>query len=126
MSLKDQTLAVIDALNRRDFDRLIAAFEEDAVLDLPDGIRVIGHASFRDTLSAYVLRHDVSLADMLVMIDDAEMRVAVECTLKGSDHRGVDAENGNDAGPYSLPAVVVLARESDVFNRLSLFAAIRP
>lgn len=126
MSLKDQTLAVIDALNRRDFDRLIAAFEEDAVLDLPDGIRVIGHASFRDTLSAYVLRHDVSLADMLVMIDDAELRVAVECTLRGSDRHGVDAENGSDGGPYSLPAVVVFARDGDTFNRMSLFAAIRP
>jgi hypothetical protein len=126
MSLRDQTLALIEALNRRDFDGVTGAFEEEAVLDLPDGIRVIGLASFRDTLAAYILRHDLSLADMLVMTDSAETRGAVECTLKGRDRRGVDAENGVDGGPYSLPAVLILSREGELFNRMSLFAAIRP
>ncbi|MFN7090877.1 YybH family protein [Allorhizobium sp. NPDC080224] len=126
MSLKEQTLAVIDALNRHDFDRLLAMFEEEAVLDLPDGIRVIGHASFRDTLAAYVLRHGITLSDHVVMTDAAGFRVAVECTLNGSDRR--DAEGGAEAdeGPYALPAVLVLERESDLFLRLSLYAGTRP
>jgi len=130
MSLRDQTLAVIDALNRRDFDSLIAVFEEEAILDLPDGIRVIGHASFRDTLSAYVLRHELSLADLVVMTDEAGFRVAVECTLKGRNQRGVDAETGagteSDGAPYSFPAVLVFASEGDLIGRLSLFSAIKP
>jgi hypothetical protein len=42
MSVKDQTLAVIDVLNRHDFPGLISHFDEEAILDLPDGIRVIG------------------------------------------------------------------------------------
>lgn len=126
MSIKDQTLAVIDALNRHDFVALITAFDEEAVLDLPDGIRVIGHASFRDTLSAYVLRHDLTLEDCVVMIDEAGLRVAVECTLNGQNRRGVDADAGGKEGPYALPAVLVLEREEDVFSRLSLFCAVRP
>lgn len=126
MSLKEQTLAVIDALNRHDFDALLASFEEEAVLDLPDGIRVIGHASFRDTLAAYVLRHGISLSDHVVMTDGAGFRVAVECTLNGSDRRDADRGNEGDEGPYALPAVLVLERESELFSRLSLYAGTRP
>lgn len=126
MSLENQTLAVIDALNRRDFDALLPMFEEEAVLDLPDGIRVIGHASFRDTLAAYVLRHGITLSDHVVMTDVAGYRVAVECTLNGSDRR--DAESGakGEVGPYALPAILVLERDGDLFARLSLFAGARP
>ncbi|MFN3501612.1 MAG: YybH family protein [Allorhizobium sp.] len=126
MSLKEQTLAVIDALNRHDFDRLLAMFEEEAVLDLPDGIRVIGHASFRDTLAAYVLRHGITLSDHVVMTDAAGFRVAVECTLNGSDRRDADGGTDVEEGPYALPAVLVLERESDLFLRLSLYAGTRP
>jgi ketosteroid isomerase-like protein len=126
MSLKEQTLAVIDALNRHDFDRLLSMFEEEAVLDLPDGIRVIGHASFRDTLAAYVLRHGITLSDHVVMVDAAGFRVAVECTLNGSDRRDADGGADGDEGPYALPAVLVLERESDLFLRLSLYAGTRP
>jgi ketosteroid isomerase-like protein len=126
MSLKEQTLAVIDALNRHDFDRLLSMFEEEAVLDLPDGIRVIGHASFRDTLAAYVLRHGITLSDHVVMTDAAGFRVAVECTLNGSDRRDADGGTEVDEGPYALPAVLVLERESDLFLRLSLYSGTRP
>lgn len=126
MSLKEQTLAVIDALNRHDFDTLLPMFEEEAVLDLPDGIRVIGHASFRDTLAAYVLRHGITLSDHVVMTDAAGFRVAVECTLNGSDRRDADGGTDGDEGPYALPAVLVLERESDLFLRLSLYAGTRP
>ncbi|ODS54587.1 MAG: hypothetical protein ABS40_14190 [Agrobacterium sp. SCN 61-19] len=126
MSLKEQTLAVIDALNRHDFDRLLSMFEEAAVLDLPDGIRVIGHASFRDTLAAYVLRHGIMLSDHVVMTDAAGFRVAVECTLNGSDRRDADGGTEVDEGPYALPAVLVLEREADLFLRLSLYAGTRP
>ncbi|SIQ35970.1 SnoaL-like domain-containing protein [Rhizobium sp. RU33A] len=126
MSLKEQTLAVIDALNRHDFDTLLPMFEEEAVLDLPDGIRVIGHASFRDTLAAYVLRHGITLSDHVVMADAAGFRVAVECTLNGSDRRDADGGVGGDEGPYALPAVLVLERDSDLFLRLSLYAGTRP
>jgi hypothetical protein len=42
MSQEEQVLAVTDSLNRHDFDALLGAFEEEAVLDLPEGIRVIG------------------------------------------------------------------------------------
>ena len=126
MSLKEQTLAVIDALNRHDFDWLLSMFEEEAVLDLPDGIRVIGHASFRDTLAAYVLRHGITLSDHVVMTDAAGFRVAVECTLNGSDRRDADGGTEVDEGPYALPAVLVLERESDLFLRLSLYSGTRP
>jgi hypothetical protein len=121
MSLREQSLAVVDALNRREFDSLIAAFEEDAVLDLPDGVRVIGQETFRDTLSAYVLRHALLLADLVVMTDEAGFRAAIECTLHGGNARGA-----KDGGSYSLPAVLVLAREGELFNRLSLLSATRP
>ncbi len=126
MSHKDQTLAVIDALNRHNFDGLIAHFDEDAILDLPDGIRVIGQASFRDTLSAYALRHDLTLADTVVMTDESGFRIAVECTLKGQNRRSVDTEADGEAGPYALPAVIVLERDGERFSRFSLFCAMRP
>ncbi|PYB75452.1 MULTISPECIES: nuclear transport factor 2 family protein [Rhizobium] len=126
MSVKDQTLAVIDVLNRHDFAGLISRFDEEAILDLPDGIRVIGQASFRDTLSAYVLRHDLTLTDCVVMTDDAGFRVAVECTLNGQNRRTVDTDADGEAGPYALPAVLVLEREGELFSRFSLFCAVQP
>jgi len=126
MSLAEQTLAVIDALNRHDFDALMSMFEEEAVLDLPDGIRVIGHASFRDTLAAYVLRHGITLSDHVVMNDRSGFRVAVECTLNGDDRRDADGGADADQGPYALPAVLVLERENEFFLRFSLYAATRP
>ena len=126
MSVKDQTLAVIDALNRHDFAGLITRFDEEAILDLPDGIRVIGQASFRDTLSAYVLRHDLTLTDSVVMTDEAGFRVAVECTLNGQNRRAVDTDANGEAGPYALPAVLVLEPDGALFSRFSLFCAVRP
>ena len=126
MSVKDQTLAVIDAFNRHDFAGLVTRFDEDVILDLPDGIRVIGQASFRDTLSAYVLRHELRLTDSVVMTDESGFRVAVECTLNGQNRRAVDTDADGEAGPYALPAVLVLERDGDVFSRFSLFCAVRP
>ena len=126
MSLESQTLAVIDALNRHDFDALLPMFDEEAVLDLPDGIRVIGQASFRDTLAAYVIRHGITLADCVVMTDSAGFRAAVECTLNGSDRRDPDGGADADQAPYALPAVLVLERDSDLMARLSLYAGARP
>jgi len=126
MSLETQTLAVIDAFNRRDFDALLAPFEKEAVLDLPDGIRVIGKAAFRDTLAAYVLRHDLRLADQVIMTDGAGFRVAAECTLNGRDRRHVDTDQKEDIVSYALPAVLILEREADLFSRLSLYAGTRP
>ncbi len=126
MSVKDQTLAVIDAFNRHDFTGLITRFDEEVILDLPDGIRVIGQASFRDTLSAYVLRHELRLTDAVLMTDEAGFRVAVECTLNGQNRRAVDTDADGEAGPYALPAVLVLERDGDVFSRFSLFCAVRP
>jgi hypothetical protein len=126
MSLKDQTLAVIDSLNRHDFAGLITRFDEDAILDLPNGIRVVGQASFRDTLSAYVLRHELTLTDSLVMTDEAGFRAAVECTLNGHNRRAIDTDARGEAGPYTLAAVLVLEREGDLFSRLSLFCAVQP
>ena len=126
MSVKDHALAVITALNHHDFAALISRFDEDAILDLPDGIRVIGQASFRDTLSAYVLRHDLTLTDCVVMTDDAGFRVAVECTLNGQNRRTVDTDKKGEAGPYALSAVLVLERDGETFSRFSLFCAVLP
>jgi len=126
MSLEEQTLAVIDALNRHDFDALVAFFEDEAVLDLPDGIRVIGHASFRDTLAAYVLRHGITLSDEVVMVNSAGFRAAVECTLNGSDRPDKNGGEQAEEGPYAIPAVLVLERENEAFSRLSLYAGTRP
>ncbi|KPF45435.1 hypothetical protein [Rhizobium sp. AAP43] len=125
MSVNDQALAVLHALNARNFEGLMAGFDDEAILDLPDGIRVVGSASLRDTLSAYVLRHDMSLEDFVVMTDEAGFRVGIECTLKGRNHRTVDAPAGNDSA-YSLAAVVVLERGEERFSRLSLFTASLP
>ena len=60
------------------------------------------------------------------MVDGAGFRVAVECTLNGSDRHDADSGINGDAGPYALPAVLVLEREGDLFTRLSLYAGTRP
>lgn len=126
MTVKDQVLAVLDAFNRHDFDALMSGFSDEAILDLPDGIRVIGRSSFRDTLSAYVLRHGLTVADMVVMTDDAGFKTAVECTLKGQDHRRIDARGPDGDDPYSLPAVFIFERDGGQFGRLSLFTQSAP
>ncbi|THV24787.1 YybH family protein [Peteryoungia ipomoeae] len=126
MSVQDQVLAVLDAFNRHDFDALMSGFSDEAILDLPDGIRVIGRSSFRDTLSAYVLRHSLQVEDAIVMTDEAGFKVAVECTLKGQDHRRIDARPPGGGDPYSLPAVLVLERDNGQFGRFSLFTQVAP
>lgn len=124
MPIRHQMSQAIDALNKRDFDALEALFDPDAVLDMPDGQRVIGFASMRDTLSAYLLRHDARLANGVSMADDAGLRGAFDGTIDGRD-RDTDAAMGQGRR-FSLPCVLVFEREDDLLTRLSLYMATVP
>lgn len=114
-AMTTQITAALEALNQRDMESFMALVDEDAALDMPDGSRVIGAQSLRDTLSAYLLRHDLSFADAVVMTDAAGLRGAADLTVKGK-------AAGGDAGKaFSLPAVIVFEREAAEFSRISLY-----
>ncbi|ATN34998.1 hypothetical protein ACO34A_14430 [Rhizobium sp. ACO-34A] len=115
MSLKQQISGVLDALNRRDLASLAGFFDDDAALDMPDGTRVIGIESLRDTLAAYLLRHDARFANGVVMVDESGFRGAVDGTMEVS---------GGEA--TSLPCVMVFEREGERFSRLSLYLSTTP
>ena len=110
MTLTEEVEIILAAINRRDADHWISFFDDDAVLDLPEGHRVVGRDSLRDTLSTLILTYDLVLEDSVVMADGAGFRVAVECTLAGTDR---------DRQSFSLPAVLVFEREDHLITRLS-------
>jgi hypothetical protein len=109
----------IEALNQRDFAALEALFDADAVLDMPDGQRVIGFASIRDTLSAYLLRHDARFANGVAMADEAGLRGAYDGTIGGTDSAGTSGSG--EGARFSLPCVLVFEAEDDHLTRLSLY-----
>lgn len=119
MPIRQQMSLTIQALNQRDFAALEALFDADAVLDMPDGQRVIGLASIRDTLSAYLLRHDARFANGVAMADEAGLRGAYDGTIDGSDREG--KLNAGKGGRFSLPCVLVFESEDDHLTRLSLY-----
>lgn len=119
MPIRQQMSLAIQALNQRDFAALEALFDADAVLDMPDGQRVIGLASIRDTLSAYLLRHDARFANGVAMADEAGLRGAYDGTIDGSDREG--KSNAGKGGRFSLPCVLVFESEDDHLTRLSLY-----
>ncbi|SSC64521.1 nuclear transport factor 2 family protein [Ciceribacter selenitireducens] len=119
MPIRQQMSLAIQALNQRDFAALEALFDADAVLDMPDGQRVIGLASIRDTLSAYLLRHDARFANGVAMADEAGLRGAYDGTIDGSDREG--KSNTGKGGRFSLPCVLVFESEDDHLTRLSLY-----
>lgn len=108
-SLETALSKLIAMINRRDFDGIEAMIDDDCVLDLPGGSRVIGRETVRNSLSAYLLRGDVQLADIVIMSDATHRRGAAEVTLK-SDGR-------------SVPAVFVFERDNDMIVRISLYAS---
>ncbi|QLF70905.1 nuclear transport factor 2 family protein [Peteryoungia desertarenae] len=110
MTLTEEVEIILAAINRRDADHWISFFDDEAVLDLPEGRRVVGRDSLRDTLSTLVLKHDLGLEDTVLMVDGAGFRVAVECTISG---------RGGDRRTFSLPAVLVFEREDHLITRLS-------
>ncbi|NML73058.1 SnoaL-like domain-containing protein [Rhizobium sp. S-51] len=116
MAIEVQISRVIDVLNQRDFDALEALFDDDAALDMPDGQRVIGVSSLRDTLSAFLLRHGITFANGVVMTETSGSRGAVDATIEGRD--GGAAGEGKD---FSLPCVLVFEHENGRFTRLSLY-----
>lgn len=109
MPIRQQMIEAIEALNQRDFAALERLFDADAVLDMADGQRVIGFASLRDTLSAYLLRHDLRFANGVAMADEAGFRGAYDGTVSGQDRR------------FTLPCVLVFESEDDRLTRLSLY-----
>ncbi|MBV2186050.1 MAG: nuclear transport factor 2 family protein [Rhizobium sp.] len=119
MTIRQQMAQVVEALNQRDFAALEVLFDADAVLDMPDGQRVIGSSSIRDTLSAYLLRHDARFANGVAMADDAGLRGAYDGTIDGRDRDG-GAGSGKGAR-FSLPCVLVFENEEDHLTRLSLY-----
>ena len=119
MPIRQQMSRAIEALNQRDFAALEALFDADAVLDMPNGQRVIGFASIRDTLSAYLLRHDARFANGVAMADEAGLRGAYDGTIGGTDREGT---SGSGQGMrFSLPCVLVFEAEEDHLTRLSLY-----
>ncbi|PPJ46065.1 hypothetical protein C0075_10165 [Rhizobium sp. KAs_5_22] len=117
MPIRQQMSHAIEALNQRDFAALETLFDAEAVLDMPDGQRVIGFASMRDTLSAYLLRHDARFANGVAMADDAGLRGAYDGTIEGSDRDGTSGVGRR----FSLPCVFVFEGEDDHLTRLSLY-----
>lgn len=118
-TMMTQISVALDALNHRDMAGFMALIDEDAALDMPDGSRVIGAQSLRDTLSAYLLRHDLSFADAVIMVDTAGLRGAADLTVKGETTGGDAGASGPKA--FSLPAVIVFEREATDFSRISLY-----
>lgn len=116
-TMMTQIAAALEALNQRDMEDFMALVDEDAALDMPDGSRVIGAQSLRDTLSAYLLHHDLRFADSVIMVDTAGLRGAADLTVKG-EMAGGDA---GDSKAFSLPAVIVFEREATEFSRISLY-----
>lgn len=119
MPIRQKMSLAIQALNQRDFAALQSLFDAEAVLDMPDGQRVIGFASIRDTLSAYLLRHDARFANGVAMADEAGLRGAYDGTIDGSDRKG--AAGSGKGARFSLPCVLVFESEDDHLTRLSLY-----
>ncbi len=122
MRLKSQIDASLAALNRRDFEALMGLIDDDAALDMPDGSRVIGADSIRNTLAAFVLGRDIRFSDIVVMTGEADLRGAAEVTLSAVT-RAAPGEDEPAEGRVSLPAVLVFERDGGPFQRISLFCA---
>jgi hypothetical protein len=119
MTIRQQMSEAIEALNQRDFAAIEALFDAEAVLDVPDGKRVIGFGSLRDTLSAFLLRHDARFANGVSMIDEAGLRGAFDGTIDGRDHSG--AASMEKGKRFSLPCVLVFESEDEHLTRLSIY-----
>lgn len=122
MRLKSQIDASLAAINRRDFEALMGLIDDDAALDMPDGSRVIGAESIRNTLAAFILGRDIRFSDIVVMTGEADLRGAAEVTLSAVT-RAAPGEDEPEEGRVSLPAVVVFERDDGPFQRISLFCA---
>ena len=119
MPIREQMAKAVEALNQRDFSALERLFDADAVLDMPDGQRVIGFDSLRDTLSAYLLRHDLRFANGVARADEAGFRGAYDGTVSGQAR---DAATSSGPGRrFTLPCVLVFESEDDRLTRLSLY-----
>ncbi len=123
MPIREQMAKAVEALNQRDFSALERLFDADAVLDMPDGQRVIGFDSLRDTLSAYLLRHDVRFANGVAMADDAGLRGAYDGTISGIEGQETSGHAGQR---FTLPCVLVFESEDDRLVRLSLYLSTAP
>lgn len=121
MTIRQQMAQVVEALNQRDFAALEVLFDADAVLDMPDGQRVIGSSSIRDTLSAYLLRHDARFANGVAMADDAGLRGAYDGTIECRDRDSGSGQGSGQGARFSLPCVLVFESEEDHLTRLSLY-----
>lgn len=112
--------AFVDLLNQRYFAALPELLQEDCLLDLPGGSRVVGEASLRDTLSAYIIGHEIRFDDAVAMSDQSGIRGAVEVSLYGRF-----GEDGTDGASVAAgPAVLVFEREQPEgrLSRLSIYA----
>ena len=123
MPIREQMAKAVEALNQRDFSALERLFDADAVLDMPDGQRVIGFDSLRDTLSAYLLRHDIRFANGVAMADDAGLRGTYDGTISGIEGQETSGHAGQR---FTLPCVLVFESEDDRLIRLSLYLSTAP
>lgn len=114
-SIDSDIATLLDRLNQRDFDGVSRMIDEDCVLDLPGGSRVIGGESVRDSLSAFLMKGDVQFADIVVMRDASGQRGAAEVTLHSLIGTGDRS---------TLPAVVLIERDDDRISRISLYSAV--
>lgn len=116
--------SIIDSLNERRFEALDVVVDEECVLDMPGGSRVIGAESLRGTLAEFLMRHEAQFTDIVVMTDAGGLRGAAEVTLRGV----WEEEAGGEGRSRALPAVLVFERTfaNGKLARLSIhaFAAI--
>jgi len=120
MPLKTQIAESLTALNQRNLPAFMRFIGEDAALDMPDGSRVIGAQSLRDTLAAFVMRHDIRFVDAVIMVDDTGSRGAADVTVK-AEQEPADDGDGPRGGVVSLPGVIVFERDDALFLRISLY-----
>ncbi|HCL67454.1 MAG TPA: hypothetical protein DIC56_21985 [Rhizobium sp.] len=120
MPLRTQIAESLTALNQRDFPAFMRFVGEDAALDMPDGSRVIGAQSLRDTLAAFLMRHDIRFADAVIMVDDTGSRGAADVTVK-AEQKPADGEDDPRGSSVSLPGVIVFERDDALFLRISLY-----
>ncbi len=119
MPLKTQIAESLTALNQRNFPAFMRFVGEDAALDMPDGSRVIGAQSLRDTLAAFLMRHDIRFVNAVIMVDDTGSRGAADVTVK-AEQEPADGEDDPRRGSVSLPGVIVFERDDALFLRISL------
>lgn len=110
-AIQSEISRLFEHLNRSDFDGFVAMLDEDCVLDMPGGARVIGRDSVRDTLSAWLIERKARFEDIVVMTDLSGQRGAAEMTLA--------LDNAGERS--TVPAVLLFERDGAGMSRISFY-----